>query len=64
MIGPGNRLVRQVTQWHVRSVQGSRRNALTASTSLAERRRERLEVEEFLAHRVVVQPDGTAVRPA
>ena len=34
--------------WPVSSQQAARRNALVASTALAERRRERLEVEAFL----------------
>ncbi len=41
-------LVRRVTHWHVDSQQRARRNALTASTLLLERRLERDEVEEFL----------------
>ncbi len=40
--------VRALTQWPVHSQQGARRNAMIASTALAERRRERLEVEEYL----------------
>ena len=44
----GSTLVQAVTQWHVRSVHGSQRNALLACTADAERRRERIEVEEFL----------------
>lgn len=40
--------LRRVTEWHVRSQQVSRRNALIASTSLAARRRELIEVDEFL----------------
>jgi hypothetical protein len=45
------RLVRSVLAWPVESQQGSRRNALVASTALTQRRRERDEVEEFLAAR-------------
>lgn len=37
-----------LTQWHVRSQQIARRNAMMASTALAERRREHIEAEEFL----------------
>ena len=40
--------LRRVTEWHVRSQQVSRRNALVASTALAARRLERVEVDEFL----------------
>jgi len=43
------RLVSAAAQWHVTSQQHSRRNALVASTVLTERRRERLDVEEFLS---------------
>jgi len=35
--------------WHVDSQQGARRNALVASTALVRRRRELVEVEDFLA---------------
>ncbi len=35
-------------EWHVNSHVTSRRNALVASTELADRRRERVEVEEFM----------------
>ena len=44
-----HRLVRSVSGLAQRSQLGARRNALVASTALMERRRERLEVEEFLA---------------
>ena len=50
MNSPG-RLVRSVLAWPVETHQGSRRNAMVASTALIERRRERDEVEEFLAAR-------------
>ena len=40
-----------IHRWAVRSVQGSRRNAMVASTDLTRRRVERDEVEAFLAHR-------------
>ena len=43
------RLVSAAAQWHLTSQQQSRRNALVASTALTERRRELLDVEEFLA---------------
>ena len=42
-------LVRSVLTWPVGTQLGSRRNALVASTALTQRRREREEVEEFLA---------------
>jgi hypothetical protein len=42
-------LASAATSWHVTSQQQSRRNALVASTALAQRRKEQSEVEEFLA---------------
>ena len=39
----------RAARWHVRSQEGARRNAMTASTALTQRRRELVEVEEFLA---------------
>lgn len=45
------RLLDHLVSWPVRSQQGARRNALVASTALAERRRELADVEEFLARR-------------
>ena len=41
--------LRPLVEWHVRSHLAARRNALIASTALAQRRRERIEVEEFMA---------------
>lgn len=38
-----------LTRWHLRSQEVARRNAMVASTALTQRRRELLEVEEFLA---------------
>jgi len=38
-----------ITRWAVESQQRSRRNAMLASTTLTQRRSERVEVEEFLA---------------
>ena len=38
-----------IGRWAVESQQRSRRNAMLASTSLTQRRSERVEVEEFLA---------------
>jgi hypothetical protein len=40
---------RRATQWYVDINQMSRRNAMAASTALAQRRLEYIEVEEFLA---------------
>ncbi|MGZ4493471.1 MAG: hypothetical protein ACXV4A_06180 [Actinomycetes bacterium] len=42
------RLLRAAGTWHVTSVEVARRNALVASTALAQTRAERREVEEFL----------------
>ncbi|MDX6323700.1 MAG: hypothetical protein QOK15_54 [Nocardioidaceae bacterium] len=41
--------LRAVLAWPVASQQRSRRNAMVASTRLAEQRRERLDAEAFLA---------------
>lgn len=49
-----------VLRWPVESQQRARRNALVASTALARRRAERLEVEELLA----VIGSSRADRPA
>ncbi|MFL6001919.1 MAG: hypothetical protein ACJ72P_03835 [Nocardioides sp.] len=38
-----------LTRWAVGSQQRSRRNAMLASTTLTQRRSERIEVEDFLA---------------
>jgi len=43
------RLVRSLGHWHVHTQEVARRNALVASTALAERRLERVEVEAFLS---------------
>jgi hypothetical protein len=43
------RLVNAAARWHLNSQQQARRNALVASTTLTERRRELLDVEDFLA---------------
>lgn len=53
------RLLRSTLQWPVRSQEGARRNAMAASTALAERRREVLEVEEYLDELARVQPGPT-----
>jgi len=42
-------LVRRATSWPLDSQHVARRNALVALSVLADRRQERLEVEEFLA---------------
>ena len=44
------RIAQEAALWPVRSQLASRRNALVACTALAERRREREEVEDFLEH--------------
>jgi len=41
--------VRALARWHLTSQYGARRNALLACTALAQRRRERDNVEQFLA---------------
>ena len=48
------RLVRTLLAWPVETQQGSRRNALVASTALTQQRRERDEVEEFLEARALL----------
>ncbi len=58
------RLVRSALSWPVQSQQGSRRNALVASTALTQRRRERDEVEEFLAARALATLAVAAQDPA
>lgn len=40
---------RRAARWHVHSQEIARRNAMVASTTLTQRRRETDEVEEFLA---------------
>jgi len=57
-MNPPRRLVRRVLHWPalhwpVESQLGSRRNALVASTALAQLRAEREDVEDFLAHHAV-----------
>jgi hypothetical protein len=54
------RLVRSVLAWPIETQQGARRNAMVASSALTERRRERDEVEVFLATRALVA--GAAAR--
>ena len=69
MFATAAQLVQAVTQWHVRSQQVSRRNALVSSTALAARRRELADVEEFLAAHAAARAVGRTtlevrVRPA
>lgn len=47
----GHRLVTVVARWPVESQQRARRNAMIASTALAQRRAELDDVERFLAAR-------------
>lgn len=49
-----------VGRWHISSQHRARRNALVAATALAQRRRERLEVEEFLASHVSSERQAAA----
>jgi hypothetical protein len=46
---PGLRRLGELSQWPVQTQQGARRNALIASTALADRRRQRREVDDFLS---------------
>lgn len=59
------KVTRALSHWHVRSQEGSRRNALVACTALAEQRRELNEVEEFLsrhaARRAAAAAHGSGV---
>ena len=48
MLAKAAHFTQALREWHVRSQQVSRRNALVACTALAERRREHEEVEEYL----------------
>jgi hypothetical protein len=48
----GHRLVTAVTRWPVEFQQRACRNALNASTALAQRRAELDDVEQFLASRL------------
>jgi hypothetical protein len=51
-----------IARWAVESQQRSRRNAMLASTTLTQRRSERIEVEEFLAS-MKGRPANPASRP-
>lgn len=55
------RIVTAAAGWHVTSQQHARRNALVASTTLAQRRRELCDVEDFLAEHTA-RFDAAAVR--
>jgi len=58
-----HRAERRLDRWSVDSQQHARRNAMVASTALAQRRAERLEVEEYLAH-LADAPRAPGVRDA
>jgi len=57
-------LFRPVTDWHVRSQQVARRNALVGASAIAERRREQQDVEEFLDSYLERRTVELSVRPA
>ena len=63
-MNPPARLVRAVLRWPVETQQGSRRNAMVASTALAQRRRELDEVEAFLAGRTLDLSGSSDAREA
>jgi hypothetical protein len=52
-------VLRGVREWPEASIQRSRRNAMVAATHLAQRRAERLEVEDYLGRRT--SPDAHKV---
>jgi hypothetical protein len=56
------RLFSAAAGWPVASQQQARRNALVGATALAQRRRERLDVEEYFAARSTSRPAGTTGR--
>ena len=56
------RLVSAAATWPVASQRQARRNALVASTALTQRRRELLDVEEYLAQHAAGRARGTAER--
>lgn len=68
MLAATTRVLRTAALWPARwpthSQQRARRNALSASTALADRRRELLEVEEFLARHVEAHEAGPSRTPA
>jgi hypothetical protein len=55
-------VVRGVLAWPVGSQEHARRNAMVACTALAERRRDRLETEEFLRRHARRRPTAAALR--
>ncbi|NHC22324.1 hypothetical protein G6553_03930 [Nocardioides sp. IC4_145] len=57
-------LVRRVREWPEESQLQARRNAMVASTALARRRAERIEVEEFLAARAMTAAPAAPATPA
>jgi hypothetical protein len=65
MLGTPAQLLQLLARWPVRTQQHARRNALVASTALAERRRERSEVEDFLTrHAATRAAEHAAARHA
>jgi hypothetical protein len=59
------RAVNTVNVWALASQHQARRNAMIASTRLAQRRAERIDVEEFLARAADRRAaDGTSPAPA
>ena len=60
VLGQVSRTIDVVRRWPVDSQQASRRNAMIASTALAQRRAELDDVEQFLASR----PGSTALEVA
>ena len=61
---PAQRLVSAVVSWPVESQQRARRNALIASTALAQRRAELNDVEDFLAAAGLVPTPEVAAQAA
>jgi hypothetical protein len=58
-------LFRQATAWHVNSQHVARHNALVAAAAMADRRRELVDVEEFLAaYDAARLPQSTTGAPA
>jgi len=58
-------LVRDLARWPVTTQFNARRNALLACTALAQRRRERDDVEQYLGRmNPLVGPQATAFGPA
>lgn len=60
MLATPKHVLALVSQWPVRSQQVARRNAMVACTSLADRRRELEDVEEFLARHAEARAAGQA----